>query len=360
MPAGAYGRYVPSGHLVYLHRGTMFAAPMDKGRLELTGPAVPILEDVNFYDGTGAAGYAFSQTGMFLYAATNPEQEMRPLIMIDGAGKTTTVPLPKARYAHPRVSPDGSRLAVDVTDASGTHIWIYEFATERFSKFPFPYGNTERPIWTSDSAYIIFVTDATAHPGIYALRADGSGKELGLEQGTGLIPSSYSGAVGRFTYWKRSTIFTKELPGDAMKPGPQFRDLVADTPVLSPDGRWISYVSAPVGLPEVFVRPFKREGGPWQVSAGGGFHVWSPKGHEIFFRGKPEAKIMVASYTVSGDSFSPQRPRVWSETKIESFDLMPDGKRVIAIPAIEQKPITQAVVLLNFGDELRRRVPPGK
>ena len=69
---------------------------------------------------------------------------------------------------------------------------------------------------------------------------------------------------------------------------------------------------------------------------------------------------MVGGYSIAGDSFSPARPSLWNETRVESFDVMPDGKRVVVIPAAEQKHSTHATFLLNFTDDLRRRVPAGK
>jgi serine/threonine-protein kinase len=119
----------------------------------------------------------------------------------------------------------------------------------------------------------------------------------------------------------------------------------------------------------VYVRPFPGPGSGWQIStAGGGYPIWSHNGRELFFRG-PDLRIMVAAYTVTGDAFVAGKPRVWSEQRlldlgsppVPTFDLAPDGKRfaVILYPdgTAEQKPVTQLTFLLNFFDELRRRVP---
>jgi len=114
-------------------------------------------------------------------------------------------------------------------------------------------------------------------------------------------------------------------------------------------------VSPLSGTPEVFVRAYPGPGGPWQVSNGGGTSVWSPTSRELFYQGKPESRIMVTSYSVNGASFTPARPRQLNDTRVDSFDLMPDGKRAVVIPAAEQKETTHAVFLLNFMDDLRRR-----
>ncbi len=366
--AGAYGRYLPSGHLVYIHRGTLFAAPMDSGRLELTGPPVPVLEDVSFLPGTGTAAFTFSQSGMFVYVATTPEDRMRPIGVMDEKGKVELLPVARARYTHPRVSPDGMRLAVTVEEGSAANIWIYEWGSQRFSRFAFLNGNSENPFWTPDGKYLVFSSDApTPGPGIYWMRADGAGAPQRLVEGPGLVPWSLSSQAARLVYYvpRGPKLGRWMLPldwSDAARPKPgvaeRFTD--SDEAVFSPDGRWIAYVNARSGLPEVFVRPFPGPGGQWQVSAGGGSPVWSRNGRELFYKGISDFRIMVTGYSVAGDSFSPARPRRWNDTRVESFDLMPDGKRVVVISAADQKEATHATFLLNFMDDLRRRLPAGK
>ena len=99
------------------------------------------------------------------------------------------------------------------------------------------------------------------------------------------------------------------------------------------------------------------------------YPVWSRTGHELFFR-NVDNQIMVASYTVNGDSFVADKPRVWSEKKIANigglanYDLAPDGKRIVAIMPVEtaegQKAQSHVIFLENFFDEVRRKVPVSK
>ena len=366
--AAAYARFLPSGHLVYMHRGTLFAAPMDPVRLELTGRAAPVLEDVIFHPGTGAAGYTFSQTGMFLYVASSPENQKQPIGVMDEKGKLELLPVGKAKYSHPRLSADGTRLAVTVADGSAANIWIYEWSSQRFSRFAFLNGDSENPLWTPDGKYLIFSSDSqNPGAGIYWMRADGAGAAQRLVEGTGLVPWSLSAKDGRLIYevTKGPKLGLWILPldwSDAAhpKPGVPERFENGTEAAFSPDGQWIAYGAAPSGLPETFVRPVRGPGGHWQVSAGGALPVWSRAGRELFYKNIRDLRIMVAGYGIAGDSFSPARPRVWNEAKVESFDLMPDGKRVVMIPAADQKEPTHAMFLLNFMDDLRRRLPPGK
>ena len=140
-------------------------------------------------------------------------------------------------------------------------------------------------------------------------------------------------------------------------------------PMFSPDGRWIAYQSNESGRFEVFVRPFPGPGGKWQISADGGvFPAWSRTRHEIVYAG-PDNRLTVASYTVEGDSFKADKPRVWSERRFtsrpggRSFDLHPDGERVAlaAVPENESAVRQDKLVFIfNFFDELRRLAPAAK
>ena len=138
-------------------------------------------------------------------------------------------------------------------------------------------------------------------------------------------------------------------------------------PAFSPDGKWIAYRSVEAGNSEIYVRSFPDKGGKWQISnSGGAFAVWARNGRELFYR-TMEQQIMVVSYTAKGDSFVPDKPRLWSATKladtgaVQNFDISPDGKRMLAlIPAEAARANNHVTFLLNFGDELRRRSGVGR
>jgi hypothetical protein len=119
----------------------------------------------------------------------------------------------------------------------------------------------------------------------------------------------------------------------------------------------------------VYVRPFPGPGGKWPISTGGGvFPEWSRNGKELFYR-TPDSKIMVVTYTASGDSFHAGKPQLWSPGQFTdrglanlNFDMHPDGKRfaVLKTSGTEQTPAVNKVsFIFNFSDELRRKFPPG-
>ncbi len=147
-----------------------------------------------------------------------------------------------------------------------------------------------------------------------------------------------------------------------------------DAPAFSPDGRWLAYMSNESGPGEVYVRPFPGPGGKWQISTGGGsFPTWSRNGKELFFR-TADSRIMMATYTASGDSFRADKPQLWSSGQftnpaktlggaISNFDLHPDGKRFAVLKSSgteEAAALNKVNIVLNWFDELKRRVPAGK
>jgi Tol biopolymer transport system component len=214
-------------------------------------------------------------------------------------------------------------------------------------------------------------------------RADGAGEpQRLLESRNLLVPSSLSPdgrrlAFNEYTDDTRSDIWT--LPIDLTNPEhpkPGEREAFLRTsaneqaPVFSPDGHWIAYASNETGTSEIYVRPFSG-GGKWQVSAGGGNNpIWSPAGRQLFYAG-PQRRIFVVDYTANGSSFQRGNPRPWTDTPILNtnigggnlFDVMTDGKRVIVLPQPERNEERAGnlhlTFLVNFFDEVRRRMPAG-
>jgi serine/threonine-protein kinase len=233
--------------------------------------------------------------------------------------------------------------------------------------------------WTPDGKHLVFhvASQELSGPGIYWMRGDGAGEPQRLLEGPNFAPSSFSPDGKRVVYSRYAPDFgIWTLPLDLTdpehpKPGKPELFLGSKSIVriaaFSPDGRWIAYDSVESGQPEIYVRPFPGPGGRWQVSTGGGtlgsVPYWSPNERDLFYA-RPEG-IWVASYTAKGDAFAPGQPRRWSE-KLPPFfalDLMPDDKRFIAVlpssaGSTADRP-THVTFLLNFADELRRRVPAG-
>ncbi len=383
---GFFGRYLPTsesgGHLVFLRESTLFAAPFDLKRLAVTGDPQPVVENISSAKDQGAH-FAFSRNGTFIYLAGRGPAN-RSIFWLDTTTKLGPLHPVPGLYGYPRFSPDGKRLAYVIEDSPGQEdIWVQDLERDTASRLTTVPGQNEWPVWTPDGKNIIFLSSSPAKWGICWIRADGSGQAQWLTQGgVRPVPQSISPdakwlAIIRPSGGSGVNIFKARIEGDpdhlrlgAMTPFLE-TPFITILPAFSPDGRWVAYTSAEPGKEGVWVRPFPGPGGAWQISTGSGrfsFPIWRRNGHELFFLG-PDNRIMVASYSVHGDSFVAGDPRAWSDKHllnlgsppVWTYDLAPDGKRfaVVLYPdgASEEKPITHLTFLLNFFDELNRRNP---
>ena len=304
-----------------------------------------------------------------------------PVVWLDESGKTQPLLSTLANYFTPRLSPDGKRLAFAVgSDGSaGLDIVIYDIQRDNTTKITLAGLNT-RPVWTPDGKHIVYVTETGAGNYLMWMRSDGAGEPQRLIQTKeGLEPYSFSPDGKRLAYSAISPETSGDLwmlpldLSDADHPKAGKAELLLRTPAteinpaFSPDGRWMAYQSgAAGGTTEIYVQPFPGPGGNWQVSSGGGrLPVWSRDGRELLY-GTPDGYIMSAAYTTKGVSFAREKVRRWSnqqiqQTGIRNFDLSPDGKRVVVFPlpptSGATNPSVHVTFLLNYFDELRRRLP---
>ena len=140
---GYHGRYLPSGHLVYIHDGTLFAAPFDLGRLEVTGPPVVAIEGMRSNSITGGAQFSLSAGGTLMYLPGPSVGAGIPLQWMDEHAKITPLRPALANWVNATFSPDGSRLAFDIRDAPGG-IWVYELAQDKLTLTTSPGENVRR------------------------------------------------------------------------------------------------------------------------------------------------------------------------------------------------------------------------
>ena len=381
---GSYARYVSSGHLVYVHKGTLFAVTFDAKRLEITGQPIPIVEGVTTNTDTGGAQFSVSDSGTLLYVAGTTLRADVAIYWMDAAAKFTPIRETPGIYGDLAISPDGKRLAMDINDGKRSDIWVLDLERDTLSRITFASNTNLYPLWTPDGQRIVYASyEKGILPNLWWIRADGGGDAQRLtESKNAQIPSSWSpdGKILAFFESAPATAYdamTMSVDGNEKsgwklgQPKPfvntPFNELL---PAFSPDGRWIAYESSESGTYEIYVRPFPGPGGRWQVSAGGGtYPIWSRNGKELFYRA-PDLKIMVSAYTGSGDSFRADKPRVWSTGQFAShgaandFSLAPDGKRfaVFKVPGSDTVPpaITDVNFIFNFVDELRAKVPAGK
>jgi serine/threonine-protein kinase len=373
---GYYGRYLPSGHLVYIHQGVLFGVGFDPERLEVHGAPIPLLNDLAANPVTGGGQIDFSAAGTAVYVGGKSAAQAWQVAWLDSSGKMRPLIATPGHYSDPRLSPDGRNLAFA---GDGPDIYIYDLERDTTRRLTFT-GHSTIPVWAPDGRHLVFQSIGNEES-FYWIRSDGAGEpQRLLESMHVMIPWSFS-PDGRWLAYRQKSSGSESdlwiLPLDITDPdhpkagNPEpFLRAPGDNiiPRFSPDGRWIAYQSNESGSNEVYVRPFPALSAiKWQISAGGGgFPVWSKNGHELFY--ESDRGIMAVDYTVESDKFLPGKPRIWSDKQFffagsSNLDLAPDGKRfaVLAMPEATggDKGSVHVIVLLNFFDELKRRIPPG-
>jgi serine/threonine-protein kinase len=337
-----FARYLPSGHIVFVNRGTLFAIPFDLRRLETAGSLFPVLEEVVYSSIAGSAQFDVSRNGTVVYLAGKSDGSGRTVQWLDVSGSLRPLLAKPGLYASPSFSPDGTRLALSVLEGGGQDIWTYDWKRDTMTRLTFGPGRANHPHWFPDGRHLIYVGE----DGLFWIRADGSGTPQRLTQSSRSdYPASFT-PDAKWLAWGRSI---SPVEGDPEQWQLGKSEPVQDTQSIrayaafSPDGHWLAYASSESGRHEVYVRGFPSAGGKWQISnAGGVMPVWSRKGRELFFRTVDESRIMVTPYETKGDSFVPGKPRLWSETTfmtvaaIPNFDLAPDGKRFAVVMSTEK------------------------
>jgi hypothetical protein len=391
--------YVPTGHVLYLtSAGTLMAVAWDNAALTATGAPVPIL------DGIQAPGFVVSNEGTALYLLGRPEFAPGPLpnstvVWVDRTGRVEPVDstwqvntggtyggadLSVEMDWGIALSPDGRRLALTLLTDLGTDIWIKQLPAGPVTRLTLNPGVDRAPAWTPDGRAVTFLSDrpilpdTTRRAGRFALweqAADGTG-EPRLLWGKDAATDGFRSSDGRWILLAATRSPSASAAGDilAARPGVDSaaQRIVAtesheEGAALSPDSRWLAYVSNEQGENEVFVRPFPNvNGGKWQVSSGGGSApVWAHDGRELFYVGRGKMNVVAIH---PGPSFSADPPRVLfpipdrvraGSLARGTFAITRDGQRFLMVRdnGWDEMAGTPTVVLVeNFFAELRAKL----
>jgi serine/threonine protein kinase len=376
---GSDPRYLPSGHLLFARGGTMFAAPFDVTRLAVTGAPAPVLEGIarsliGARVSTGYAQLALSDTGTIVYApgASSPAAERPKLVTIDRADSVTELKVPPRFYERPRVSRDGTHVALGSEDQNGAAaVWIHDLSGKTSMRQLTFEGRNRFPIWSSDGRYVAFQSDREGDAALFRQRSDGSERAERLtkpEKNTTHAPESWS-TDGNHLLFTVSEGFTNALwvySFDTKKAVP-FGDVRSPRLIsasFSADGRWVAYTVTTNGGNQVFVQPFPTTGAKYLVGSGAR-PQWSPDGREIFYYTTDGSFVRsvttVPSFVVSNEVALPFNVYAGrGPGGGRDADIMPDGKRWVAVIAGTDRSagaaaLRQFNVVLNWFEEVNRR-----
>ncbi len=364
---GRDGRYLATGHLVYALNNVLFAVPLDLDARDVTGGPVSLVAGVQGASGgrTGAAQFSLAGNGSLVYIPGSAGGGQIELVWVDRAAQTQSVGADQLAYGRGRVSPDGTRVAVDTPGEDNPDVWIYDLARETLTRLTFDEAVDVFPLWTPDGSRVVFQS-LREGGGLFWKAADGTGEvERLLESSDAPRPYGWS-ADGRLVF--------EQAPGDIgvlTVDGDRTMELVLDTefreaePAISPDGRWIAYDSNESGQSEIYVRPFPDlDDGKWQVSAAGGFDpVWSPDGRELFFLSSSEFMVARVETEPTFNAATPESLFIrtgFAASAGREYDIAPDGERFLFLRGQGGQVADGNLGLVfvqNWFEELRARVP---
>ena len=344
------------------------AVPFDAERLEVTGAPVPVVERV-LVSPNGDASYSVSATGSLVYLSGSAEAGNRRLVWVTRNGTEQPLAAPARAYGEPRISPDGRRVAVELEN----QIWLYDLSRDTLMRFTFDGSQNDAPAWTADGKRIAFRSSRERPANIFWQLADGSGGLERLTTGEATqLPRSWT-ADGQLLAFQENHPTTGRdiwvLRLSDRKAEPFLRTPSTEgASGFSPDGRWLAYVSDESGRPEIYVQPYPGPGGKWQISTEGSTEpVWNRNGRELLYR---SGSKMMAVQVMTQPGFSPGKPTVLFEGEYltsqfpltgVAYDVSPDGQRFLMVKEVEQATsATQINVVLNWFEELKRRVPAEK
>ncbi len=366
VPNAAGAWYSPTGHLLYTSRdGGLYAAGFDARRLTLTTGPVPVIDRVV------PTTVALSASGSLLYALESRTLGASELVWVGRDGRAEPVDTGwRGHFEYPALSPDGRSLAVSVRE-DATHLWIWR--SDRTRQKLTQQGTVNwRPAWTPDGKALLFVSNMAGGRtqdafDVYLVPVDGSAPpqlqqhhRFGLweaevsQDGEWLVVrSDEEGADGN--------IRARRLTGDTALVGLLTDPDITTQLALSPDGRWLAYVSNVSGRREVYVAPFPDITWRRLISRDGGSEPrWARSGRELFY--KSNNQLMAVPVT-PGPGLGVGTPQplfpvtgYTSARNRQQYDVAPDGRRFLMIRDRDGGAQGTTVFVENWFDELRRKL----
>jgi Tol biopolymer transport system component/tRNA A-37 threonylcarbamoyl transferase component Bud32 len=375
--------YLPTGHIVYALENNLFAVPFNLNTLQKAGRQVPMVQGVLRFSPVWQAQYVVSISGTLVYIpeTVSTASPKRTLVWVDRNGKEEPLAgAPSDNYGAFRISPDGTRVALTANTSSKSDIWIWNLVRETITRLTFNEGS-EYPLWTPDGKRIAFSSSrgGMVLGDVYWKADDGTGEEekIGALQGRSLYPWSWSddgktlvlmdqAVSGEKGATLGSHIGALSIAGDR-KWKPLLQEKYYEGhPQISPNGRWMAYVSGEPYQSQVYVCPFpEMDKGKWQISAGGGTDpLWSHDGRELFYRAGDS--IIAVDVQTAEPTFKPGKPKPLFRGAYSNgghrWDLSPDGKRFLMLKEPQSTPSAgggprKINIVLNWLEELKQRVP---
>ncbi|HEV8124772.1 MAG TPA: protein kinase [Gemmatimonadales bacterium] len=361
---GARALGLVGGFLVYVRNdGALMAAPFDVGSLRAGAP-LQIADSIAVPTSTWNVSAALSPTGSLLYQKGGIASQ---LVRVEPHGATRVLLDSVQVYLHPRLSPDGRRVAVEVQGAAGADIWISDLADQTAERLTNG-GYNNRPEWTPDGSRVMYTSSREPSNALWWQSADGSADaEMLLHDDSNPIREGVFTPDGQSVLYRIDSrdnnrdIYRFPVTGER-KPVPVIANINDDKqPRISPDSKWLAYVSNESGREEVYLRALAGGGGRVPVSTGGGGEpLWSRDGRHLYYR--IGDKVVAATITGSQTPVVTGRETLFegpfaTDLYHPNYDVAPDGSFIMVRPVEENRHL---VMVVNWIQELRQRTGGGK
>ncbi|MDQ6893738.1 MAG: protein kinase [Acidobacteriota bacterium] len=352
-----------SGQIFYVEKSALCARPFDADKLQITGPARVVAENVGSGYGMIRSMFSLSQKGDLVFVS-EPSSSKSHIEWIDRENRRSAAVPGSAIYATPRFSPNGSRMVVVIEDPR-THlsdIWTTDTAGVSRTRLTFGAGSSETPVWSPDATRIAYAATRSKF-GIFEKASSGVGPEKLIRETPGVARVTSWSPDGRFLLydlWSGTQgtgydVWALPLapPGEPIpvlrKPGDE------SEATFSPDGKYVAYTWTESGHDEIYVQTFPAGDGKWQISnEGGSLPRWSRDGREIFFI-DPKRRIFAAAVQTAG-VFTAGAPRLVAETPstLSDYEASPDGNRFLIVSPVVDPAHLPLHLIANWPAALKR------
>src|SRR5262245_43141644 len=358
----SHGRYLGDGALVYQRGHSLVLTAFDPRTLTASSAGTALFGDLA--PGPNSSRSIWAAGGDVL--VYRPRNENLRFVWVTRHGSELALPGPEKPYSSPSLSPNVDRIAVEIGDDGKIDIWLFDLARQALSRVTSD-GVSRYPMWTPDGLHVGMVRRRTGSMDLYWQMPDGTGSQP-------LVQAEHPSWIGSWTPDARTLVYIQDNPvthsdlwAIDLKGQRAVRPLV-QTPAreygrrLSPNGRWLAYVSDETGRFELYVVPFQARQPRWQVSHGGAREVsWSRDGRELFYR---DGNRMMAVQVAGTETFSPGRPEVLFERDycqaggpgIMNYDATPDGQRFLMLKRADNSG-ARLTVVQGLRELIRQHMP---
>ncbi len=350
-------KWAAPGVILFVRDGALMGRRFDAGRLAFSGEAFAVANHVEYSPSWGVSAFSAASSGVLVYQAGG--QETRNHVWLDRTGRRLGVLGDVGQYyANPRISPDGTLVAVQRVDQQthNTDLWVIDTARGVRTRLTSEPWLEEYPVWSPDSSRVAYASNREGLGNLYVIAASGTGNaEVLLRSDRYKDPTDWS-PDGRYLLYNivdpqtKSDIWMLPLFGDRKPTALVATQFDEGEARFSPDGRWFVYSSDESGKIEIYVQPLPPNGSKWQVSVSGGTSPrWCRDG--IHYREGQKRKFVPIK---PGSSFETGAPvDLFIAPDNWGHDITPDGQRFLFNLPASDAPVTPITVVLNWTADIK-------